>query len=114
MNTIKSSQADKYGFISNLDDCTFSFRYAEDDSGLSMGMLAIIPPKGRRIGLTVGDKIRKSFAEHDALNAVAEAARLIEGCSEIRPNETPGGYKRRILEPVMEALKNLQSIRTKS
>lgn len=55
-----------------------------------------------------------AFNEHAALNAVAEAARLIEGCSEIRPNETPGGYKRRILEPVMEALKNLQSIRNHS
>lgn len=56
----------------------------------------------------------KLISEYAALNAVAEAARLIEGCSEIRPNETPGGYKRRILEPVMDALKNLQSIRNQS
>lgn len=55
--------------------------------------------------------IVKAVNEYEALCAVVEAAQLIEGCSEIRPNETPGCYKRRILEPMIDALVALSTLR---
>ena len=48
-------------------------------------------------------------AERDQLKQRCEelekAVQQAEGCSEIRPNETPGGYKRRLLEPLFQAMK---------
>lgn len=61
------------------------------------------------------ERARAAIIQHAndqaALEAVAEAAKLIDGCSEIRPNETPGGYKARILEPMKDALENLAAVR---
>lgn len=52
----------KFGFISNLNGCTFHY-------GENMSSLRIDPPAGLKIGLGMGDNILRACESHDDLVA---------------------------------------------
>lgn len=68
---IKIPKLDAYGFISNLDGCTFAY-------GEHMNTLEIKPPEGGRIGLNIGNKLKKAFDLLEAHEALATVAKLLE------------------------------------
>lgn len=111
-NFVTSQQPDKamarpdaYGFIHNLNECSFAHRYNGDTS---MGELAIIAPEGCKLGLTMPEKIVKAVNEHAALEAVAEAAKVFEAYVPEYISEEQG----RAARTLNEALANLAAIRS--
>lgn len=100
-------KTDAFGFIQNLDGCVFAY-------GKDMSDLTIQPPGGGRIGLNIGDKIRTSYNEHDALVAVAEAAGKFNVAQtlhdEVQSVRTSGAAKARHYE-LNQALAQLAAVR---